>query len=89
MPEMSAGAGHSAANGSGLFVTLSRDVAPQMREYLRASTTAINGLPFPLPTVLNALIQDLGQRGCAHDPLIMLSNGGVVEPAWLAPIRFA
>ncbi len=63
----------------GLFVTLSSDVAPQMREYLRASTTAINAYAVPVTApYLNALIQDLRQRGCAHDPLIMLSNGGVV-----------
>lgn len=63
----------------GLFVTLSSDVAPQMREYLRASTTAINAYAVPVTApYLNALIQNLRQRGCAHDPLIMLSNGGVV-----------
>jgi N-methylhydantoinase A len=62
-----------------LFVTLSSDVAPQMREYLRASTTAINAYAVPLTApYLNALIQNLRQRGCTHDPLIMLSNGGVV-----------
>lgn len=62
-----------------LFVTLSSDVAPQMREYLRASTTAINAYAVPVTApYLNALIQNLKQRGCSHDPLIMLSNGGVV-----------
>ena len=62
-----------------LFVTLSSDVAPQMREYLRASTTAINAYAVPVTApYLNALIRNLKERGCAHDPLIMLSNGGVV-----------
>jgi len=62
-----------------LFVTLSSDVAPQMREYLRASTTAINAYAVPVTApYLNALIQNLKERGCSHDPLIMLSNGGVV-----------
>ncbi len=62
-----------------IFVTLSSDVAPQMREYLRTSTTAINAYAVPVSgPYLNALIQKLKHRGCGHDPLIMLSNGGVV-----------
>ncbi len=62
-----------------LYVTLSSDVAPQMREYLRASTTAVNAYTIPIVRpYLTALIEKLKQRGVDHEPLIMLSNGGVV-----------
>jgi N-methylhydantoinase A len=73
-----------------VFVTLSSDVAPQMREYLRASTTAINAYAAPIcGPYLNALIDELKRRGCANDPLIMLSNGGVVgaRVAGTYPVR--
>jgi N-methylhydantoinase A len=68
-----------AAAAPGVSVTLSSDVAPQMREYLRASTTAINAYAVPVcGPYLNALVEQLGARGSPHEPLIMLSNGGVV-----------
>jgi N-methylhydantoinase A len=62
-----------------IMVTLSSDVAPQMREYLRASTTAINA--YAVPTTrpyLNALIEHMQNEGLEREPLIMLSNGGVI-----------
>lgn len=62
-----------------IMVTLSCDVAPQMREYLRASTTAINA--YAVPTTrpyLNALIEHMQDEGLEREPLIMLSNGGVI-----------
>lgn len=61
------------------IVTLSSDVAPQMREYLRASTCAINA--YAVSTTrpyLNALIAKLQSEGVEREPLIMLSNGGVI-----------
>ena len=60
-------------------ISLSSDVAPQMREYLRTSTTVINAyaMPTALP-YLQRLIKDLKTRDQAREPLIMLSNGGVV-----------
>lgn len=62
-----------------LIVSLSSDVAPQMREYLRASTTALNAYAAPtaLP-YLKSLVAKLAEKGRAGEPLIMLSNGGVV-----------
>lgn len=62
-----------------LIVSLSSDVAPQMREYLRASTTALNAYAAPtaLP-YLRSLVEKLAQKGRQGEPLIMLSNGGVV-----------
>lgn len=62
-----------------LFVSLSSDIAPQMREYLRASTTAINAFTEPITRpYLDALTAELAARGFAQQPLIMLSSGGVV-----------
>ena len=62
-----------------IFVSLSSDVAPQMREYLRASTTAVNAYAVPTSRpYLDALIERMHERGCGREPLIMLSNGGVV-----------
>ena len=62
-----------------IFVSLSSDVAPQMREYLRASTTAVNAYAVPTSRpYLDALMERMRERACAREPLIMLSNGGVV-----------
>ncbi|MCT8973966.1 hydantoinase/oxoprolinase family protein [Microbaculum marinisediminis] len=62
-----------------LFVSLSSDIAPQMREYLRSSTTAINAFTQPITRpYLNALTEELSNRGFSQLPLIMLSSGGVV-----------
>jgi N-methylhydantoinase A len=62
-----------------IFVSLSSEVAPQMREYLRASTTAVNAYALPIThPYLEALTARLRQQGCTLEPLIMLSNGGVV-----------
>lgn len=74
----------------GLYVTLSSEVAPQMREYLRASTAAINAYTVPVSRpYLNALVVGLKDRGVPSEPLIMLSNGGVVgaRTAGTFPVR--
>jgi N-methylhydantoinase A len=73
-----------------IMVTLSSDVAPQMREYLRASTSAINA--YAVPTTrpyLNALIEHMQNEGLEREPLIMLSNGGVIgaRVAGTYPVR--
>ncbi|MFT5134506.1 MAG: N-methylhydantoinase A, partial [Gammaproteobacteria bacterium] len=62
-----------------IFVSLSSDVAPQMREYLRTSTTAVNAYTLPISRpYLDALIEKMKKGGREQEPLIMLSNGGVV-----------
>lgn len=62
-----------------IFVTLSSDVAPQMREYLRASTTAVNAYAVPITRpYLDALTKILKDFGVHNEPLIMLSNGGII-----------
>jgi len=73
-----------------LYVSLSSEVAPQMREYPRTSTVAINAYAVPITRpYLGALIKELGQRGFSQHPLIMLSNGGVLgaERAGGMPVR--
>ena len=75
---------------TGLQVTLSSDIAPQIREYPRTSTTSINAYatPFSLP-YLNGLTDQVRARGSKLKPLIMLSNGGVIGAATAAlqPVR--
>jgi N-methylhydantoinase A len=73
-----------------MFVSLSSDVAPQMREYLRASTAAVNAYALPISgPYLESLADRLRREGCALEPLIMLSNGGVVgaHVAGTYPVR--
>jgi N-methylhydantoinase A len=63
----------------GMYVSISSDVAPQIREYPRTSTVAMNAYTAPITEpYLEALRAGLKQRGFANDPLIMLSNGGVI-----------
>ena len=73
-----------------LFISLSSDVAPQIREYPRASTTAINAytMPISLP-YLRGLAARLKAEKFANEPLIMLSSGGIigVEVAGRNPVR--
>jgi N-methylhydantoinase A len=73
-----------------LYVSISSDVAPQIREYPRTSTVAMNAYTAPITgPYLDALRQGLKQRGFANDPLIMLSNGGVIgiDVAKRFPVR--
>ncbi len=73
-----------------IYVSLSSEIAPQMREYPRASTVAINAYTVPITRpYLSALIAELDRRGFPQQPLIMLSNGGVIgaERASHMPVR--
>jgi N-methylhydantoinase A len=73
-----------------VFVTISSDVAPQIREYPRSSTTVLNAYTVPITQpYLRALAEALRARGFCNDPLIMLSNGGVIgaELAGRFPVR--
>jgi N-methylhydantoinase A len=73
-----------------LHVSLSSDVAPQMREYLRASTTVVNAYTQPITRpYLTALRDALKRRGYPNEPLIMLSNGGIIgaDIAGRFPVR--
>ncbi|MCK9554079.1 hydantoinase/oxoprolinase family protein, partial [Aquamicrobium sp.] len=73
-----------------IFVSLSSEIAPQMREYLRTSTVAINAYTVPITRpYLEALIAELNRKGFSQQPLIMLSSGGVVgaRRAGRVPVR--
>jgi N-methylhydantoinase A len=73
-----------------LHVSLSSSVAPQIREYPRASTTAVNAYTAPITQpYLDGLAQILAGLGVAHSPLIMLSSGGVIAAPIAArnPVR--
>jgi N-methylhydantoinase A len=73
-----------------LFVSLSSEVAPQMREYPRASTTALNAYTVPIAKpYLDSLAKGLRAGGFSQELLIMLSSGGVIgaEIAGNNPVR--
>ncbi len=73
-----------------LYLSLSSSVAPQIREYPRASTTAINAYTTPITEpYLRGLKAGLEAAGVANRPLIMLSSGGVIgaEIAGRNPVR--
>jgi N-methylhydantoinase A len=64
-----------------LNVSLSADVAPQIREYYRLSTTVVNAYLNPLlERYIEALDERLRALGCAgRQHYIMRSNGGVAS----------
>ncbi len=71
-------------------VSLSSDVAPQIREYERMSTTVANAYVQPLTErYLERLDQDLTSAGYQHDLYIMLSSGGItnLDTAAKFPVR--
>jgi len=73
-----------------LYVSLSSSVAPQIREYPRASTTAINAYTVPIAEpYLTGMARGLAEIGAPNRPLIMLSSGGVIgaETASRSPVR--
>jgi N-methylhydantoinase A len=73
-----------------VFICTSSDVAPQIREYARASTTVVNAYAMPISQpYLQRLSRRLELEGFGNKPLIMLSSGGVVgaETAGRHPVR--
>ncbi|MBC8239910.1 MAG: hydantoinase/oxoprolinase family protein, partial [Alphaproteobacteria bacterium] len=64
----------------GLAISLSSDVAPEIREFERASTTAANAYVKPLARdYLDALSSQLGNRKITASLLLMLSSGGLTH----------
>ena len=62
-----------------IHVSLSSEVAPQIREYPRAATTVLNAYTQPIVApYLRRLSEVLAERGFSTAPLIMMSNGGVL-----------
>jgi N-methylhydantoinase A len=73
-----------------LAVSASVDVAPEVREYERASTTAANAFIKPLASrYLDSLAQELEGQGVAASLLLMLSSGGLagIEEAKRSPVQ--
>ena len=64
----------------GIALSASVDVAPEIREYERSSTTACNAYIKPLAErYLERLSEKLGEAKIAGDLLMMLSNGGLTN----------
>jgi N-methylhydantoinase A len=62
-----------------LYISLSSEVTPQIREYPRTSTTAINAYTAPIAQpYLSRMSTVLKERGFPNAPMVMLSNGGVI-----------
>ena len=78
------------AEAPDLYLSLSSVVAPQIREYPRASTTAVNAYATPITEpYLKGLAAGLEAASVRNRPLIMLSSGGVIgaETAGRNPVR--
>jgi N-methylhydantoinase A len=66
----------------GVSVSLSADVAPEFREYFRASTTVVNAAIRPVvEQYLERIERSLSADGFAAVLLVMQSNGGVMTAA--------
>ncbi|PYM26588.1 MAG: hypothetical protein DMD78_03860 [Candidatus Rokuibacteriota bacterium] len=64
------------------YLSVSSDVCPEYREYLRASTTAVNAAVMPIVSrYVDALEQRLQALGAAAPFYVMQSNGGVMTAA--------
>ena len=62
-----------------LYVSISSDVAPQIREYPRTSTVAMNAYTAPITGPISTRCATGSSSAASrNDPLIMLSNGGVI-----------
>ncbi len=73
-----------------LSISLSSDIAPEIREYLRASTTVANAYVRPLAEIyLERLEQALHAEGIPGGLFLMLSSGGLthVSEAKRAPVQ--
>jgi N-methylhydantoinase A len=73
-----------------VFVSLSNEVSPEMREYERFTTTCANAYVQPLVAgYLSRLENDLKARGLSCQLFLMLSSGGIttIETARAFPIR--
>ncbi len=74
----------------GCSVSISSEVAPEIREYQRASTTLANAYVQPIAErYLGRLVEDLRGRGYQKPLYMMLSSGGIVtqDAAAAFPVR--
>ncbi|HLB28993.1 MAG TPA: hydantoinase/oxoprolinase family protein, partial [Dehalococcoidia bacterium] len=73
-----------------LFISLSSEVAPEIREYERASTTVANAYVQPVMSqYLSLLSRELAEMGFGGQVFVMLSSGGITTAQAAAgfPIR--
>ncbi len=73
-----------------LHISTSVDVAPEIREFERTSTTVANAYIKPLAErYLTTLVEELAKRGIPAPLLLMLSNGGLagVGEAKRSPVQ--
>ena len=76
-----------AEEAPGLYVALSSDVSPRIREYARSATTIMNTQVGPrLRDYLTPLEAELRSRGFAGSLLVMQGSGGCVDSS-AAPAR--
>jgi len=74
----------------GLFVSLSSDVSPQIREFERTSTTVANAYIKPLAdSYLELMSREIATLGITAPLFMMLSNGGLthIDEAKRVPIQ--
>jgi N-methylhydantoinase A len=79
-----------AARHPHMMLSASIDVAPEIREYERTSTTVINAYIKPLADrYLSSLADQIAARGIAAPLFLMLSNGGLtnIEEAKRTPVQ--
>jgi len=68
-----------------VLVSLSSEVAPEFREYERASTTVLNAYVQPvMARYLTRLTESAGRAGLPDDVLVMRSSGGLMTAAGAA-----
>src|SRR5205807_8760163 len=65
----------------GVHVVASHEVAPEFREYERASTTAADAYLAPVAARYLRALADSAQEAGLPEPLVMLSSGGVASVA--------
>jgi len=76
--------------GPDLAITLSSEVAPEIREFERTSTAAVNAYIKPIARrYLDAMGERFASRGIAAPLHLMLSNGGLshIEEAKRVPVQ--
>ena len=71
----------AAARHPGLSLSLSSDVLPEIKEYVRSTTTAANAYVKPMAgRYINQLGERLTRRGLHGGLYLMLSGGGIMSP---------
>ncbi len=64
----------------GVYLSVSSELLPQVREYERFSTTVVNAYVGPkTASYLDRLESELSERGFGGDFLVILSSGGVID----------